>query len=134
LIAWKSNRALSFYFTVTSIVAGGLAGLFLLAFLSPRANKQGVWVGIVACLIFTTWATLTNGKHAPLDLGNYNFNLPGVMIGVIGHLVLLVTGWLASFCFAPPESGVRTMTLWSWLEKRRSMAGPLDAEPAMSKL
>src|SRR6185436_17487532 len=40
IIAVYSERVLSFYFTVSSIIAGGLAGLFLLAFLSPRANKE----------------------------------------------------------------------------------------------
>jgi SSS family solute:Na+ symporter len=108
--------------------------LFLLAFLSPRANKQGVWVGIIACLVFTTWATLTNGTKPTLDLGDYNFTLPAVMIGVVGHLVLLVTGYVASFCFAAPSTDVRAMTLWGWLEKRRATAGTLVAEPVISKL
>src|SRR5207249_3837244 len=40
IIYWRSERALSTYYVVTSILAGGLAGLFLLAFLNPRANKQ----------------------------------------------------------------------------------------------
>jgi SSS family solute:Na+ symporter len=104
VIAWKSERVLSFYFTVTSIVAGGLAGLFLLAFLSPRANRQGAYIGIAACLAFTTWATLTSGKTPAWDLGAWNYTLHTNLIGGFAHIVLLVTGYVASFFFAAPEA------------------------------
>jgi solute:Na+ symporter, SSS family len=118
VIAVYSERVLSLYYAVMSIVAAGLAGLFLLAFLSPRANKQGVYAGIAACLLFTTWATLTSGKDAMLNLGNYNFKLHPVMIGVVAHLVLLGVGYVASFFFAP-EPGSRPLTLWGWLERKQ---------------
>ncbi len=120
IIAWKSDRVLSFYYTVTSIVAAGLAGLFLLAFLCPRANRQGVYVGIVACLLVTTWATLTSGKEPTWDLGAFNFRLHPVLIGVIAHLVMLGVGYAASFLFPAPDSSVRAMTLWGWLERKRT--------------
>ncbi len=121
VIAWKSERVLSFYFMVSSIVAGGLAGLFLLAFLNPRANRASAWFGIIACLVFTTYATLTSGKEHALDLGRFNFPWAGVMIGVVGHVVLLATGWLASLFLRTPasEAETRPMTLWGWLEGRR---------------
>jgi SSS family solute:Na+ symporter len=99
-------------------VAAGLAGLFLLAFLSPRANKQGVYIGIAACLLFTTWATLTSGKEALVNLGRWNFKLHPVMIGVLAHLVLLIVGYTASRCFAAPEPGTRALTVWGWLERK----------------
>ena len=51
--------ALSLYYTITAVVAGGLAGLFLLAFLMPRATRDGAIAGIVVSLIFTAWATFT---------------------------------------------------------------------------
>jgi len=117
VIAIYSERVLSFYFTVTSIIAGGLAGLFLLAFLSPRANRQGAYVGIAACLLFTSWATLTSGKNPVCDLGWYNFTLPTVLIGGIGHVILLAVGYVSSRFFAAGD-GSRSLTLWGWLERR----------------
>ncbi len=120
VIAFYSNRVLSFYYTVTSIIAAGLAGLFLLAFLSPRANKQGVYIGVAACLSFTTWATLTSGDEPVWPLGAYGFKLHPVMIGVLAHLVLLGTGYVASFFFPPPESSTYEMTLWGWLARSRA--------------
>jgi SSS family solute:Na+ symporter len=119
IIAWKSERVLSFYFIVSSIVAGGLAGLFLLAFLSTRANKEGVYIGIAVCLLFTTWGTLTSGKQPIWDLGKFNFKLHPVMIGVLAHVVLLAAGYVASLFFPAPDPSSREMTVWGWLERRR---------------
>jgi SSS family solute:Na+ symporter len=131
IIAWKSERVLSLYFTVSSIVAGVLAGLFLLAFLSPRANRQGVWCGIIACLVFTTYATLTSGKDRTLDLGGFNFPWAGVMIGVVAHVVLLVFGWLGSLAFSREANpATRAMTLWGWLDRRQETAERTTANVA----
>jgi SSS family solute:Na+ symporter len=101
-------------------VAGGLAGLFLLAFLSDRANRQGAYVGIGASLAFTLWAMLTLNRGNIVDLGRYNFPLHDYMIGVIGNIVLLVVGYFASFLFRPPDAGARELTLWGWLQRNRS--------------
>jgi SSS family solute:Na+ symporter len=120
LIAWKSDRVLTLYYAVSSIISGGLAGMFLLAFLSQRANKQGVWIGIIVNLIFTGWATLTSGKNKMLDLGDYNFPWTGVMIGVIGHVIVLVVGYSASWLFPPGEK--EEWTIWGWLEKRKNLS------------
>jgi SSS family solute:Na+ symporter len=133
-IAWKSESALAFYYAATSIVSAGLAGMFLLAFLSRRANRQGLWIGIVANLIFTPWAVATSGKNQVLDLGDYNFTWPSVMIGVIGHVIVLVVGYLASFCF-PPEPGVQSeWTLWGWLDKRRTVQAEKTIAPAAAEV
>jgi solute:Na+ symporter, SSS family len=119
-IARKGESALALYYAATAIVAGGLAGMFLLAFLSRRANKQGLWCGLIAALIFTAWATLTGGKYKMLDLG-WNYTWPDVMLGVIAHVIVLVVGWLASFGFPPPLQNTRAMTLWGWLDKRKTL-------------
>jgi SSS family solute:Na+ symporter len=121
LIAWKSERVLSLYYAVSSIISGGLAGMFLLAFLTSRANKQGVWIGIIANLLFTGWATLTSGKNKMLDLGDYNFAWASVMIGVIGHVIVLVVGYFASLLFPADTHSKKEWTLWGWLEKRKTL-------------
>lgn len=119
IIAWKSERALTLWFTVSSIVGGGLAGLFLLAFLSSRASRHSATVGIIACLLFTTYATLTSGKDKAIDLGAFNFPWASVMIGVVAHGVLVAVGWVASLIFPGDAAANRAMTLWGWLERRR---------------
>jgi solute:Na+ symporter, SSS family len=132
VIAFFSDRVLLLYYTVTSIIAGGLAGLFLLAFLSTRANARGAYAGIAACLLFSTWATLTCGRDPAWDLGAANFTLHPIMIGVLAHLVLLSVGFGVSFCFPPPDPASRALTLWGWVDQRRtarpSPPGALGAE------
>lgn len=134
IIALAGDRALSLYFRVSSILTGGIAGLFILAFLSRRTNKGGIWTGIIACLIFTGWATFTNGKGQLFDLGEYNFPLPGIMIGVIGHVIVVVVGYCASFLFPPPEPAMRELTLWGWLDQRKQQrAEPVDGAAALEQ-
>jgi SSS family solute:Na+ symporter len=121
-IARRGESALALYYAATAIVSAGLAGMFLLAFLSRRANKQGLWCGLIAALIFTAWATLTGGKYKMFDLGaGWNYTWPDVMLGVVAHVIVLVVGWLASFAFAAPHGDTRAMTLWGWLEKRKTL-------------
>jgi SSS family solute:Na+ symporter len=124
-IAHKGEGALKLYYAATAIVSAGLAGMFLLAFLSRRANRQGLWIGIICALAFTAWAVLTSTKGADgkvlLDLGLFNYTWPSVMLGVIAHVIVLVVGWLASFLF-PPDSNLKSeWTLWGWLAKRKML-------------
>jgi SSS family solute:Na+ symporter len=121
LIAWRSDRSLSLYYAVSSIIAAGLAGMFLLAFLSRRANRQGLWIGLAAALLFTAWATLTSGNYKLLNLG-WNYTWPDVMIGVIAHVIVLTVGWLASWFF-PAESNLKKeWTLWGWRERQKELS------------
>jgi SSS family solute:Na+ symporter len=115
-LAHTQGTALSLWYTISAIVAGGLAGLFLLGFLTTRANPQGAYLGIVASLIFTAWATLTLNGGSIVNLGKYNFPLHDFMIGAVGHIVLLVVGYLASFLFHAPEN-IEGLTLRGWLRR-----------------
>ncbi len=124
-IARKGDSALSLYYAATAIVSAGLAGMFLLAFLSRRANRQGLWIGIICALAFTAWAVLTSTKGPDgdliLDLQQYNYTWPSVMLGVIAHVIVLVVGWLASFLFPPETNLKKEWTLMGWLEARKSL-------------
>ncbi len=96
LLSHTQTGALSLWFSASAIVSGGLAGLFLLAFLNPRAVQADAYAGIVACFLFTAWATLTLGAKPVLNLGRLNFPWHDYMIGAIGNVVMLVVGIGAS--------------------------------------
>jgi SSS family solute:Na+ symporter len=97
VLAHTRGGALSMWFSISAIASGGLAGLFLLAYLSPRATRQGVYVGIAASVLFTAWATLTlKGDNRVLDLGAFNYPWHDLTIGAVAHMVLLVVGYGAS--------------------------------------
>jgi len=129
-LAHSRGGALSMWFAVSAIFSGGLAGLFLLAFLSPRANPSGAHAGIAASLAFTIWAVLTNRKI--VDLGGWNFRWDDLMVGAVGNVVLLGVGYASSLVFGgaalKPE-----LTFWAWMKSRRpkDMVNPLELEETM---
>jgi SSS family solute:Na+ symporter len=119
-LSHASGGALSNWFSISAAVAGGLAGLFLLAFCSTRANRQGVYAGIVVTVLFTIWASLTNGAKPTVNMAPYNYPWHDLTIGAVGHVVMLIVGYVASLPFAREEaqSGLAQMTLWRWLRHR----------------
>jgi SSS family solute:Na+ symporter len=114
VLARSQGSALSLWFTVSAIVSGGLAGLFLLAFLAPRASGTAAYIGIGGNLAFTAWATLTADGGKLWNLGAYNFTLHSYMIGVIGHVIILAGGYGASFVFPNRDAERARMTLAGW--------------------
>lgn len=118
-LAHTHGTALSLWYTISAIVAGGLAGLFLLAYLVERASATAAYIGIAASLLFTTYATLTLNGGKVWNLGHLNFPLHDYMIGVIGHLVLLITGYAASFVFPNHDAASMDLTLWGWRRHRK---------------
>lgn len=96
VIARAQGNALALWFAVSAIASGGLAGLFLLAIWCRRANSAAALTGIAASLTVTAWAVLTQGPKRFLDLGAYNFPWDNLMIGVVGHITLLVAGVLVA--------------------------------------
>jgi SSS family solute:Na+ symporter len=122
-LALSQGSSLSLYYTLTSIVAGGLAGLFLLAFLVPRATRTGALAGVVAGLLFTAWGTLTENSKI-LNLGRWNYTWHDYMLGALGHLVVLGVGIAASFLL-PGTPQAADLTLQGW--RRKTAALPVPA-------
>jgi SSS family solute:Na+ symporter len=136
-IAHKGDSALKLYYAATSIVSAGLAGMFLLAFLSRRANRQGLWIGIICALAFTAWGVLTSTKgpdgNILLDLHQYNYTWPTVMLGVIAHVIVFVVGWLASLFFPPDSNLKKEWTLMGWLATRKNLPAEQPVAAAVER-
>ncbi|MGA3016128.1 MAG: sodium:solute symporter [Bryobacteraceae bacterium] len=117
-LAHTNGTALSLWYTISGIVAGGLAGLFLLGFLTARAGKTAAYAGIAASLLFTAWATLTLDGGKVWNLGRFNFPWHSFMIGVIGNVVLLIAGYVTSVIVPNRDPASRQMTAAGWLGRR----------------
>ncbi|MBN2609994.1 MAG: sodium:solute symporter [Bacteroidales bacterium] len=114
---------LGIIFTLYSIFSGGIAGMFLLGIFTKRANKQGLYVGIAASVLFTAYAVLTSTKFEIgeksvllLDFGNFNFTHHKMMLGVYSHVVLFVVAYFASFLFKNKQ-GTDALTYYGWKKK-----------------
>ncbi len=117
---------LGIVFTLYSIFSGGIAGMFLLGVFSKRCNKQGLYVGIGASILFTAYALLTStpmglggNEKLLIDLGAYNFVQHKYMIGVYSHVVLFVVGWGASFLFTNTKEVDERLTFYGWMELKK---------------
>ena len=99
--------------TIASILSGGTLGLFCLGFFSRQATREGAYVGIALCAVYTAWAILTEPGKRVVDLG-FNFPLNPLLIGVVGHLVLFFSGLLASRILGGHRPhDVERLTYWS---------------------
>ena len=100
--------------TIATILSGGTLGLFTLGFGTRTATRRGSYIGMACCLVYMTWALLTQPGNRVIDLGGLNFELNPILIGVLGHLVLFGTGWIASQLFGGYRpANVEDLTFWS---------------------
>ena len=125
VFARNNDGILSTVFMLYAIFSGGIAGMLLLGLFVNRANRQGLNVGIIACVLFTAYALLTSTatgtghqRHLILDLGAYNFTHHRYMLGVYSHFVLFFVGWIASYFF-PKKQVPSHLTYYGYLEKKR---------------
>lgn len=136
----EGEGALSIVFTLYAIFSGGIAGMFLLGIFSKKANKQGVYIGILASILFTAYAVITSTPLAMggeerllIDLGRYNYAHHKLMIGVYSHIVLFVVGYIASLFFKN-EKDISHLTYTAWLEKKVKEKNYSSAEEKHEKL
>jgi SSS family solute:Na+ symporter len=128
ILAHAPGGALLKWFSLSAIFSGGLAGLFLLAFFCTRANRQGAYIGVLATVLFTAWAVATSGEKKFLDLP-FNYPWHDLTIGAVGHIVLLVFGYLGSLFFPREHKALSEMTFWKWLQTRKQLAQPRLPQP-----
>jgi len=116
-LSTSQGSALALYYLMTAIVAGGLAGLFLLAFLIRRAGRTVALIAIAVNLIFTAWATLTMNGGRTWNLHACNYPWHEFTIGAVGNTLMFFVGWIASMVV--PADRVAGPTLWDWLAMNR---------------
>ena len=126
-ISWGGEGVLGALFELYAIFSAGIVGIFLLGLFSRRANKQGLYIGIAAAVLYTAYAVLTstkmdiNGdgtKEVLLDLGDWNFAHHKYMLGVYSHIIVLVVGYFASYLFKTPLAD-KELTIYGYLEERK---------------
>lgn len=125
-VAAGGEGVLGIIFTLYAIFSGGIAGMFLLGIFSRKANRKGVYIGIVASIVFTLYALLSSTpiglgekKGLLLDLGSLNFEQHKYMIGVYSHVVLMLVGYGASLVFKDKVVD-DSLTYYGWLKLKRT--------------
>jgi SSS family solute:Na+ symporter len=126
-ISWGGEGVLGALFSLYAIFSAGIVGIFMLGLFSRRANKQGLYLGIAAAVLFTAYAVLTSTKvdihgtgvkETLLDLGDWNFTHHKYMLGVYSHLIVLIVGYVASLFFKTPLAD-KELTIYGYLEEKK---------------
>jgi SSS family solute:Na+ symporter len=117
ILSRTHGSALSLYYLATAIVAGGLAGLFLLAFLVRRAGRTAAIIAISVNLVFTAWATLTMNGGRTWNLHRANYPWHEFTIGAVGNTLMFVVGYIVSIVW--PANDTAGPTLWDWRSMNR---------------
>ena len=127
-ISWGGEGVLGALFALYAIFSAGIVGIFMLGLFSRRANKEGLYIGIAAAVLFTAYAVLTSTKvdihgtgvkETLLDLGPWNFTHHKYMLGVYSHLIVLIVGYVASLFFKRPLAD-KELTIYGYLEERKN--------------
>ena len=122
-VQWQGEGVLGIVFGLYAIFSAGIVGIFLLGILSRRANKQGLHIGIAACVLFTAYAVLTTtkiGDHLILDLGKFNFHQHKYMLGVYSHLIVFGVGYVASLFFKSEPADIH-LTIYGYYKNDQNV-------------
>ena len=85
------------WWKISGVFAGGMLGLFLLGFISRRANNAGAAVGATIGVLVILWMTFTPDMDSELEWFRSPFHAN--MITVIGTLSIFFAGLIASRFF-----------------------------------
>lgn len=93
---------------MSSILSGGILGLYMFGFFTNLGDARAVWVGLACTLLFTTWTVIPSDwlpdfLHVPFDL---------YYVRIVGNLVFFVVGFLASLLIPRRGSSLTNLTIW----------------------
>lgn len=109
---------------LAALFAGGLLGLYLLGFLTHRADGRAVGVGIACTVAFTAWMTAIELKWITKDLLISTLGLSdgfaGAIIGwmntyyagIVGNLLMFVVGYGLGSLWRPKKD-LTNFTVWT---------------------
>jgi SSS family solute:Na+ symporter len=101
------EQAFSFGMTITSLLGGGIFGLFMLGMFVPRAHSRGIICGIASGILVSIWG----GLDQILGVFNVSTNFintvrfpwhPWIVLG-LGNIISFSVGWSASLIISDPR-------------------------------
>lgn len=96
------KQVLDVWWQMSSILGGGMIGLFLLGILVKKAGRQAAMVGVALGLIAIAWGTFSG--FLPESMKHLAFPWHKNLIGPVGMGVVLLSGWAVSMVTKETES------------------------------
>ncbi len=111
VLAYSDNKTIGDTGTaLSSILAGGLLGLYLLGFLTTRGDARAVGIAIVATIVWSLYMTLVRYNLLPeaakLPVDSY-------YTGIIGHIVMFVVGFLFASLLPAKKRDLTNLSIWT---------------------
>lgn len=94
---------------LTSILGGGLLGLYLIGFFTKKGDARAVWVGLVSTMIFTAWTILSKKGMLPDSL-SVPFDL--YYTGFVGNVIMFVITYFVAAKVFPSEKDLAGLTVY----------------------
>jgi len=103
MLLTKVESIVDAFFTFSAIIGGGMVGMFFLGLFTRRCSKKGLYIGLGIGVTFIVWAALTNPEKMDALIPAWlpKFRIHIYWVGLLGNIIVFVTGYLASRIFNP---------------------------------
>jgi len=101
---------------LAALMAGGLAGIYMLGFLTTKCDGRGAFTGIICTVAFSALMALL--RFGVLDYPNWiaerGWKIDTYYVGLLGNIVMFVVGYAAGVYLFPRKKPVPTnFSLWT---------------------
>ncbi|MFT6976124.1 MAG: SSS family solute:Na+ symporter, partial [Bermanella sp.] len=94
---------------LTSILGGGLLGLYLIGFFTKQGDARAVWWGLVSTMIFTAWTLLSKNGMLP-EVITVPFDL--YYTGFVGNVIMFVVTYIVAAKVFPTQKDLSGLTVY----------------------
>lgn len=95
---------------LTSVLGGGLLGLYCIGFFTKQGDARAAWVGLLATMLFTLWTILSkNGLMR--DSLSVPFDL--YYTGFVGNIIMFILTYIVARIFLKNSKNLSGLTVWS---------------------
>jgi len=95
---------------LSSVLGGGLLGLYLIGFFTKQGDARAAWAGLVATMVFTSWTVLSKNGLMPDSL-SVPFDL--YYTGFVGNVIMFVLTYLIARFFLKSNKDLTGLTVWT---------------------
>ncbi len=95
---------------LSSILGGGLLGLYLIGFFTKQGDARAAWAGLAATMVFTSWTVLSKNGMLPESL-TVPFDL--YYTGFVGNVIMFVLTYLLARFYLKSGKDLQGLTVWT---------------------